>query len=324
MPVIVMHDRGDPSMEPGRRGSLRRSGTLAGILVLCGTMACVGRCRAAEATAWVTGTHSSARLIEAAAPNPADAAGESSLAPFLAGIEVRLAPHFITYWRDPGDAGVPPSFDVSASTNLKSAEVRYPAPERLDEAGAEAFGYANAVVFPIWVTPLDPAQPVTLAVGFDYAACYDICLPVRAALRLTLDGSPSAEGSRVEAALAAVPRRAQLDAAGPLPRILNVRPDPSAPAGERYTVEAAARETSGTLFVEAPEGWAYAAGAPVDGNAASREPPPPGAQRLLFPVKRLDAPKGQSRPTAPVTLTLVTPSGAVEVPVQLDAGPATP
>ena len=325
MPVIVMHDRGDPSIEPGRRRSVRRPGAFAGAVALCGFLAATGPCRAAESTAWVSGVHSAARLVEAVAPSTADAADGSPSAPFLAGIEVRLDPHFITYWRDPGDAGVPPSFYVAASTNLKSAEVRYPAPERLDEAGAEAYGYSHDVVFPLQVTPFDPSKPVTLAVNFDYAVCSNICLPARAALSLTLDGRPSAEADRVLAALAAVPRRARLGADGPLPRILTVRPAPAEPAGERYTVEAVAGEDSGTLFVEAPEGWTFEAGAPVARAAAL--PPgaaPSDAKRLLFPVKRLDGPKGQLRPTTPVTLTLVTPSGAIEVPAQLDAEPATP
>ena len=325
MPVIVMHDRGDPSMKPGRGRSVRRAGTFAGVVVFWAVVASTGHGRAAEATAWVSGAHSSARLVEARASSAADVNGGSPSAPLLAGIEVRLDPHFITYWRDPGDAGVPPSFDVAASTNLKSAEVRYPAPERLDEAGTEAFGYSDDVVFPIMVTPLDPAKPVTLAVGFDYAVCYNICLPARAELRLTLDGRPSAEGTRVETALAAVPRRTHLGPDGPLPRILNMRPDLGEPAGERYAVEAVAGEDSGTLFVEAPEGWAFEAGAPVASAAAPpRGAAPSAAKRLLFPVKRLDAPKERVRPTVIVTLTLVTPSGAIEVPVQLDAGPAAP
>ena len=327
MPVIVMHDRGDPSMTPGRLG-LVRPAISAGAAVLAGIMAFAGPSPAAESSAWVRGAHSSARLLEAAAPAPGALSGGSSPGALLAGIEVRLDPHFITYWRNPGDAGVPPSFDVAASTNLKSAAVRYPAPESLDEAGAQAFGYSDGVVFPILVTPLDPAKPVTLAVGFDYAACYNICLPARAALRLTLDGRPSLEGDRIMTALSAVPRPAKLGPDGPLPRILDVRPDPGAPAGERYTVEAVARQDTGTLFVEAPEGWAFEAGTPVLGSAtaapAALTAVPPGAQRLLFPVKRLDGPKGELRPTTPVTLTLVTPSGAIEVPVQLDAGPATP
>ncbi len=323
-------------MGPAGRGLLRRGETLAGVVGLCGLMAFAGQGRAAESTAWVSGAHSSARLVEAKAPSPSQAAGLPSSAPFLAGVEVRLDPHFITYWRDPGDAGVPPSFDVAASTNLKSAEVRYPAPERLDEAGTVAFGYSHDVVFPIAVTPLDPARPVTLAVGFTYAVCYNICLPARADLRLVLDGRPSVEGPQVEVALATVPRREKLGPCGPLPRILNVRPDLGAPAGERYTVEGYAGGASGTLFVEAPEGWAFeatrvlepvspaATPAAVPPAAASSGVAPSDATRLLFSLKRLEAPKGQVRPTAPVTLTLVTPSGAVEVPAQLDGAPATP
>ena len=332
-----MHNRGDPSIGPGRRAG--RPETLAGVVIMVGTMFFAGPGRSAEASAWVVGAHSSARLLEAAAKIPGELPGgaslgiESSSGPrLLAGVEVRLDPHFITYWRDPGDAGVPPSFDVAASTNLRSAEVRYPAPESLDEAGERAFGYSGAVVFPILVTPQNPAKPVMLTVGFDYAACYNICLPARAELRLTLDGRPSTEGDRVLAALAAVPRRAQLGADGPLPRIQNMKPDPGDPAGERYTVEAFASQDSGTLFVEAPEGWAFEAGAPVEtaasatgaSGAASDSAAPSGAKRLVFPVKRIDAPKGELRPTTPLTLTLVTRSGAIEVPVQLDAGPATP
>ena len=69
-----------------------------------------------------------------------------------AGVEIELAPGAITYWRDPGEAGVPPAFDFSGSVNLKQAEVEFPAPRRIVESdGSEAFGYDGAVVFPIAV-----------------------------------------------------------------------------------------------------------------------------------------------------------------------------
>ena len=42
----------------------------------------------------------------------------------LAGFEIALAPGAITYWRDPGDAGLPPTLDFSASDNVASVEVR--------------------------------------------------------------------------------------------------------------------------------------------------------------------------------------------------------
>lgn len=257
----------------------------------------------AEATPWAKGAQSEARLIGAgAAP---DGGG------FLAGIEIRLEPHFITYWRDPGDAGVPPTFSFAGSTNLKSASVRYPAPSRLDEAGAEAFGYEDDVVFPILVEPVDPSKPVSLAVTLDYASCHDICLPAHADLRLALDRDPAPEATLVRDALAAVPRPSAMGAGGPAPAVLAVT---AADPDGTFRVRAALPESGGTLFVEAPDGWAYMAGPAA----------PDGPGRAMFPVKRLDAPTGEARPSAPLTLTLTSAAGAVEVSVTLDGTPAKP
>ena len=214
---------------------------------------------------------------------------------------------------------MPPRFSFAGSTNLKAATVRYPAPRSLDEAGATAFGYEGGVTFPILVEPLDPEKPVGLAVGLDYAACHGICLPAHADLRLSLDGVPSAEGAQareaaqVREALAAVPRPAALGDDAGTPAILAVRPD----GAGGFTVSAAlgAGAGGGTLFVEAPEGWAYVAGA----GAA-----PEADGRTLFPVKRLEHPAGVESPPAPVLLTLVAPGGAIEVSAHLDAGAAKP
>ena len=41
-------------------------------------------------------------------------------------LDIDLKPGWKTYWRDPGDAGVPPQLDVSASTNVAGAELRFP------------------------------------------------------------------------------------------------------------------------------------------------------------------------------------------------------
>lgn len=266
-----------------------------------------GSARAAGASAWALSAQSRARLIDA---------GPSSHAPvLLAGLEIGLAPHFITYWRDPGDAGVPPRFSFAGSTNLKSAAVRYPAPRSLDEAGAKAFGYERGVIFPIEVEPIDPSRPVELAVALDYAACHEICLPAHADLGLRLDGEAGVEAGveavRVRAALAAVPRPSALGASGP-PSIAAVRPD--ADGGFSVEVDVAEPATDGlTLFVEGPEGWAYGAGSPVGA----------GNGRAAFPVKLLEHPGGALRPTEPVVLTLVAPGGAVETAVRLQAPAST-
>ena len=125
------------------------------------------------ASNWAPSLKSEARLI-------ADGSGQ-------AGFQIELSPGSITYWRDPGDAGVPPTFDFSRSTNVASAEVDFPAPGRIAESdGSEAFGYQRGVVFPIRVQAADPSRPVTLALDANYAVCEKICLPARAALELNL------------------------------------------------------------------------------------------------------------------------------------------
>src|SRR5271165_2440118 len=148
----------------------------------------IGRAGLADSfsSAWATGAKSEARLV---------AAGRT-----LAGFEIRLAPGAITYWRDPGDAGVPPTFDFAGSDNVAKVEPVFPAPKRIKESdGSEAFGYDHDVVFPLLIEPSDPAKPVTLAVHANYAVCERICLPAEARLKLTLPGAASPYAALVEA-----------------------------------------------------------------------------------------------------------------------------
>ena len=58
-----------------------------------------------------------------------------------------------TYWRMPGDAGIPPQFDWSGSQNVKSVEVLWPAPQRFIDSGGETVGYKDRVVFPLRIVP---------------------------------------------------------------------------------------------------------------------------------------------------------------------------
>ena len=161
---------GESSFEPWRRG---------GWLALA-FAALTAPAHAADAfsTDWAAGAKSETRLV---------AAGGS-----LAGFEVRLAPGAITYWRDPGDAGVPPVFDFAGSDNVARVEPVFPAPKRIRESdGSEAFGYDSDVVFPLKIEPSDPAKPVTLKLSANFAVCEKICLPAQARLRLTLPGAHS-------------------------------------------------------------------------------------------------------------------------------------
>jgi len=129
----------------------------------------------------------------------------------MAALDLVLAPGWKTYWRSPGDAGIPPSFDWSGSVNVAAVQVHWPAPSVFDSNGMQTIGYHDRLVLPVEVTPIDPLQPMTLSVRMDLGVCDDICLPASLALESDLT-RPGAPDQAIRAALAEVAQSA--DAAG--------------------------------------------------------------------------------------------------------------
>ena len=148
---------------------------------------------AADASPWDDDLQSAARLIAAQAHN------ESGGRVFRAGVEIKLKEGWKTYWRYPGDSGVPPVLDFSKSQNVKSVTVLYPAPTRFpDGAGGNSIGYKGDVILPLHVVPQDAGKPVTLDLKLDYAVCEKLCVPAEAKLELMLTGSRQRERRRCQ------------------------------------------------------------------------------------------------------------------------------
>jgi DsbC/DsbD-like thiol-disulfide interchange protein len=129
----------------------------------------------------------------------------------MAALDLALAPGWKTYWRSPGDAGIPPTFDWSGSKNLKSVRVHWPAPDVFQANGMQTIGYHDHLILPLEVTAVDPSQPVTLSVTVDLGVCDEICLPASVSLRSDLV-SPGAPDAGIKSALA--DRAATADEAG--------------------------------------------------------------------------------------------------------------
>jgi DsbC/DsbD-like thiol-disulfide interchange protein len=169
-------------------------------------------------------------------------------------VEIELVPKAITFWRQPGDAGVPPKFSFDGSENVASAIVLYPAPSRIDEDGLAAFGYRGGVVFPVHVTPKDAAKPSVLKVAMEYAVCDKICIPARADAEIAWPSEASdAETQVVAAAEARVPRLiAPHDLAGKV----TIAPVPDA-AKPTWTLTWRDGAGLSDVFVEGPTGWYF-------------------------------------------------------------------
>lgn len=120
----------------------------------------------------------------------------------VAAIAIGLAPGWHTYWRIPGDVGIPPQFDWSGSENLSSLSYEWPRPEIFEEAGLTYFGYKDALILPVRLVPEDASKPITARLSLFIGVCKDICLPGTAEIAAFLENTgPGQAKQAVEEAL---------------------------------------------------------------------------------------------------------------------------
>jgi DsbC/DsbD-like thiol-disulfide interchange protein len=254
---------------------------------------------AADASDWSMDIRSAARLIAASAPRGA--------MEYRVGVELRMDPGWHTYWRYPGDSGVPPRIEFSESDNLRDFKVSYPAPRPFTDETGIFIGYRDHVIFPVHVTPRDPQQPVKLKLDLFYAVCEKLCVPASAHTELTLlPGQRSAFDERIAKAEAGVPRQVSAQQAG-----LTVRRSANATKPRVELDIAAPGDDDVRVFAEGPTAeWALPVPKPV-ANA------PKGHRQFRFELDGL--PPGVD-PKAPLDLTFTIVSGdrAIETTTHLD------
>jgi DsbC/DsbD-like thiol-disulfide interchange protein len=257
---------------------------------------------AADASAWDRGSQSAVRLI---AGMPLQTSADRIL---RAGIEMKLAPGWKTYWRHPGDSGVPPRFDFAGSENVKDIQVLWPAPVRFADGGGMSVGYVGAVVLPLRVLPANAQAPTTVRLKLDYAVCEKLCVPEEATLELMLDTSDGSHEAALRANEARVPKPATIGATAVL-AVTGVRRE-RGPKPQVVVDVKAPRGAEIDLFAEGPTSeWSLPLPAPV---AAA----PDGMQRFAFELDGL--PPGVEPQGADLTLTLVSAADAIEVTYHID------
>lgn len=123
----------------------------------------------------------------------------------MAALHLHLEPGWKTYWRAPGDAGIPPTFDWSASQNMKTVYITWPAPEVHNQNGMRTFAYENDLIIPLTIAPTDGNGPVRLTVEMDLGVCSDVCVPHRVTFDHVLDTTATKPTAEIAAALAQRP-----------------------------------------------------------------------------------------------------------------------
>ena len=142
--------------------------------------------------------------------------------PFRVALRLRMADGWHTYWKNPGDAGVPPDLTIAGVTQ---SAIDWPTPRRVAEGPVMTYAYTGEVLLPVTVT----AQTGVLKAHADWLVCKDICVPEEGDFSLTLPvgkPGPSAQAGLFAAHDRNVPRAS--------PWTARISPD-------------------GTLFVQGPE-----------------------------------------------------------------------
>jgi DsbC/DsbD-like thiol-disulfide interchange protein len=218
----------------------------------------------------------------------------------MAAFSVTLGPGWKTYWRSPGEAGIPPLFDWSASENLASVRYHWTTPEVFRTAGYLTVGYHDGMMLPVEVTAVDPSQPVVLRATVDMGVCSDICLPAT----LQVDTVLTAAGVNNPAIKAALRQRPQAAGAAGMGQI-RCAVDPTA-NGLRLTatIDLPAQGRDETVVFESglADVWASEAVTTRSGN-------------VLTSVADLVAPSGApfALDRSGVVLTVIGDGQAVEI-----------
>lgn len=263
----------------------------AALLLLCA----MSGAQAQDASPWQDDSHSSMRLL----------AGSRSGPVMLGGISLKLQPGWHTYWRNPGDSGVPPRFDFSKSDNVEAVTVLWPAPAAFEDgAGGESLGYLQKVILPLRIVAKNPDKPLVLRATVNYAVCERLCVPVEANAELAFTSVASTEDGALLAALDTVPKPATIGDPTPV-TIRDVKRD-----GKTVLVDVVAPEEQKVrLFVEGPTpDWAL----PVPKQLKSG---PAGIRRFAFDLEGL--PSGASPDGAALKLTLAGGDKSYEFNVNL-------
>ena len=124
---------------------------------------------------------------------------------FRVGLRQKLAPHWHTYWKNPGDAGVASNLALKLPEGATASEIAWPGPDGVDVGPVRNFGYEKEIVLPVTVTApttIAPGQTFSIVAEADWLVCAKQCIPEAASFRLTLPVSAASSPASGDVAAA--------------------------------------------------------------------------------------------------------------------------
>lgn len=130
----------------------------------------------------IRGEHIEVELVAAAASVQPDR-------PFQ--VALRLAPdsHWHTYWRNPGDSGLPTEIRWSLPPGSAAGPIQWPVPQRIPFGPLVNYGYDGEVLLLTDIRPpptIEPGQSFLVTADVNWLVCEKICIPGEVSLSLEL------------------------------------------------------------------------------------------------------------------------------------------
>src|SRR5688572_25963609 len=104
------------------------------------------------------------------------------------GLRLRMADHWHTYWKNPGDSGLPTKIDWVLPRGWKAGEIQWPYPKPLPVGPLMNYGYEDEVLLVSEIVPAEGTKPGSYPIKAraEWLVCKDICIPEKGELDLTL------------------------------------------------------------------------------------------------------------------------------------------
>lgn len=172
-----------------------------------------------------------------------------------AGLDLAMKPGWHIYWRMPGDGGLTPNLGKGESQNLKDVTMHWPAPIRFEFEGLYGFGYKDAALLPLTLTPEEPGKAVKLALKADIMVCNAICVPQKLDLVLDIPAGDAALDEAPDKLIKAAQKKLPFTENRPDMKIENVVMGPTAIVVRAFLSQGF---EGADLFVEGPEYYVVA------------------------------------------------------------------
>jgi len=123
----------------------------------------------------------------------------------LAGIQIDMPQNYKTYWKTPGQTGIPTEIDLAGSQGVEGYQILWPYPTVDNAAGYLDYVYFGPTVMPLELKIASDAPSVVVSAVM--GICSDICMPAKASFAMPLQfaKADAGEGLRLRQALANTP-----------------------------------------------------------------------------------------------------------------------